>query len=410
MDSLITAAARALGRSDPIVALSHVASRVDPPALALRGIAMAQLGDLSQAGALLRRAAGHFGPREAVARARCRVALAEIALACHDPGPALEALAAARLVLEQHGDTANAAHAAYVQARWLLLTGQLDAARAVLDGIEVTALPRASRAGAWLVIAGIAMCRMEAGVARDAIDQAALAASRAGIPALIAEVDQAARAFDAPVARLIMRGAERPITLSAMEALFATDALIVDATRGIIRAGGRGASPIRLVGRPVLFALAQALAEAWPGDVSRSVLLARAAHARHGDGSRCTRLRVEISRLRAAIGEGARIEPTPRGFVLRPGGRRSVALLLPPGEAVAHGDLLVLLGDGAAWTSTALARALGISQRSTQRALDALAGAGRIDPFGRGRARRWAIRRVPGFPGSRVFSPALPGA
>jgi hypothetical protein len=49
MDSLITAAARALAAGDPLGALKRVALREDAPALALRGIAMAQLGDLARA-------------------------------------------------------------------------------------------------------------------------------------------------------------------------------------------------------------------------------------------------------------------------------------------------------------------------------------------------------------------------
>jgi hypothetical protein len=63
MDSLITAAARALARGDPLGALNRVALRDDAPALALRGIAMAQLGDLVRAKALLRKR--HWPARDA---------------------------------------------------------------------------------------------------------------------------------------------------------------------------------------------------------------------------------------------------------------------------------------------------------------------------------------------------------
>ncbi|HET7780493.1 MAG TPA: helix-turn-helix domain-containing protein, partial [Rudaea sp.] len=100
MDSLITAAAYALAQGDPLGALKRVALRNDAPALALRGTAMAQLGDFERARALLRSAARAFGPAEAVARARCVVAEAEIALVSRDLGWPTKALDAARETLE----------------------------------------------------------------------------------------------------------------------------------------------------------------------------------------------------------------------------------------------------------------------------------------------------------------------
>src|SRR3989475_13059299 len=108
MDSLITAAARALAAGDPLGALNRVALRDDPHALALRGIAMAQLGDFVRAKALLRRAARAFGPKEPVARARCVVAEAEVALASRDLGWPAKSLAAAAATLEAHAERANA--------------------------------------------------------------------------------------------------------------------------------------------------------------------------------------------------------------------------------------------------------------------------------------------------------------
>src|SRR6478735_2892794 len=128
MDSLITAAARALAAGDPLGALNRVALRDDAPALALRGIAMAQLGDLVRAKTLLRSAARAFGPREAVARARCVVAEAEIALISRELGFPTSALGAARATLERHGDRLNAAHARHLQVRRLVLIGRLDEA------------------------------------------------------------------------------------------------------------------------------------------------------------------------------------------------------------------------------------------------------------------------------------------
>src|ERR687893_3178198 len=140
MDSLITAAARALAAGDPLGALKRVALRDDAPALALRGIATAQLGDLVRAKALLRRAARGFGPKEAVARARCVVAEAEIALVCRDLSGPMQTLGAARAALEAHGDWANAAHAGYLEARRLLLIGRLDESELVLEALDAEAL------------------------------------------------------------------------------------------------------------------------------------------------------------------------------------------------------------------------------------------------------------------------------
>lgn len=136
MDSLITAAARALAAGDPLGALNRIALRTDPPALALRGIAMAQLGDLTRAKALLRSAARLFGATEAVARARCVVAEAEVALATRDLDWPGRALPEARATLEEHGDRANAAHARYLEARRLLLIGRVDEAERTLAALD----------------------------------------------------------------------------------------------------------------------------------------------------------------------------------------------------------------------------------------------------------------------------------
>jgi tetratricopeptide (TPR) repeat protein len=403
MDSLINAAARALAAGNPLAALDRVALRDDPAALALRGIAMAQLGDLARARELLRRAARTFGSREPVARARCIVAEAEIALVSRDLGAPMQGLDAARDTLEAHGDRANAAHAGYLQARRLLLIGQLDEAAQTLETLDPGALPPASRPGAWLVVAGIAMRRIEAAPARAALDQAAQAAARTGIAALAAEVEQAQRTFDAPAARLVTHDSIRLLGLAEVEALIASGTMIVDACRTAIRAGN---CVIPLASRPVLFALARTLAEAWPQDVTRETLLARAFRAREADESHRARLRVEIGRLRAELDPLAEIRATEDGFLLKPRAP-SVALLLPPQEDD-HADVLALLADGEAWSSSALALALGVSPRTVQRALEVLAMAGKADSFGRGRACRWMARQVPGFPTSLLL-PAVPG-
>lgn len=393
MDSLITAAARALAAGDPLGALNRVALRDDAPALALRGIAMAQLGDFLRAKALVKRAARAFGPREAVARARCVVAEAEIALAARELSWPTRALEAARVTLERHADQMNAAHARYLQGRRLLLLGHLDAAERALEGLDPTVFPPASQAAHALVVAGIAMRRLSIAAARSALERAERAARQAGIPALAAEVLEAQALLDAPAARLLAGGEERPLRLQDVEALRGSTALVVDAFRYVVRVEGIAVS---LAGRPVLFALARTLAEAWPGDADRATLLARAFGARHADESHRARLRVEIGRLRAKLRPLAAIEATARGFVLEVRGDREVMVMARPVEEP-HGEVLAFLADGEAWSSSALALALGASQRTVQRALDTLAEAGKVQSFGRGRARRWITPPLPRF-------------
>jgi len=404
MDSLITAAARALAAGDPLAALKRVALREDPPALALRGIAMAQLGDLARAKVLLRSAARAFGPKEPVARARCIVAEAEIALVSRDLGRPLQPLDAARATLESLGDRVNAAHAGYLEARRLLLVGQLDEAERTLDGLDAETLPLASRVGYELVAAGIAMRRIRTKPARAALDRAVRAARETGIPALSAEVERASRAFDAPAARMITRDGNRLLRLDEVEALLSSDALVVDACRNIVRAGS---AVVPLANRPVLFALVRALAEEWPQDVSREALLTRAFRARHTDESHRARLRVEIGRLRKTLGPLAGFDATARGFVVKPHRAQKVAVLAPPVEGD-HADVLALLADGEAWSSSALALALDVSPRTVQRALEVLREAGKAESFGRGRGCRWLAPNVPGFPTSLLLPAPLP--
>ena len=404
MDSLITAAARALASGDPLGALKRVALREDPPALALRGIAMAQLGDLDRARMLLRRAARAFGAREAVARARCVVAEAEIALVTRDLTRPTKELDAARATLEHHGDHVNAAHARHLEARRLLLTGQVDAAERTLAALDPSLFPPASRAAYEMVVAGIAMRRIETKTARAALDRAARAARSAGIPALLAEIESAARILDTPAARLIANGDERLLLLADVEALLASDGLVVDACRSVVRHDG---VMIPLATRPILFALARALGEAWPGDVSRDALVERAFGPKHADESHRARLRVEIGRLRAELRPVADVEATKRGFALVPRRARDVAVLAWPVEEQ-HAAVLALLADGESWSSSALAIALSASQRSVQRALDALASAGKVQSFGQGRARRWTTSPMPGFTTTLLLPASLP--
>src|SRR6202789_2226030 len=256
MDSLITAAARALAAGDLLGALKRVALRDDPPALALRGIVMARLGDFDRAKLLLRAAARGFGPTEAVAHARCVVAEAEIALVSRDLGWQPRALNDARATLERHGDRLNAAHARHLEARRLLLIGHLDEADRIVADIDPTPLPPASRAAHELVVAGIAIRRPRANTAREALAQAANAARLAGIPGLMAEVESAFTVLNTPAARLIASGEERLLLLEDVEALQTSPALVVDACRHIVRDPG---ATVSLATRPVLFALARAL-------------------------------------------------------------------------------------------------------------------------------------------------------
>src|SRR6478735_3027234 len=235
MDSLITASARALAAGDALGALKRVALRDDAPALALRGIAMAQLGDLVRAKVLLRNAARAFGPKEAVARARCVVAEAEIALASRDLGWPAKALDAARATLEVHGDRVNAAHVRYLEVRRLLLIGRLDEAERTLAKLDPAPFPPASRAAHELVVAGIALRRLRTKTARAALARAERAARDARIPALMAEVESASLALDTPAARLVTTGEERLLLLEDVEALLASKALVVDACRHVVR-------------------------------------------------------------------------------------------------------------------------------------------------------------------------------
>jgi hypothetical protein len=405
MDSLITAAARALATGDPLGALNRVALRDDPPALALRGIAMAQLGDLVRAKTLLQRAARAFAPKEAMSRARCVVAEAEIALVSRDLTWPAKALDAARVTLERRGDWANAAHARHLEVRRLLLIGRLDDAERALAKIDPAPFPPAWRAAHELVVAGIAIRRLRTTTARAALAQAERAARKARIPALLAEVENAACVLHAPAARLIARGQERVVLLEDVEALLASKALVVDACRYVIRGGG---TAIPLARRPVLFTLARALAEAWPNDVSRGALLARAFRAKHADESHRARLRVEIGRLRKALRTLADITATPDGFALVPHRAREVLVLATPVEEE-HAAVLAFLADGESWSSSALALALGASQRTVQRALDALAAAGKVQSFGQARARRWMTPPVAGFTTTLLLPATLPG-
>jgi hypothetical protein len=406
MDSLVAAAARALATGDPIGALKRVALRDDPPALALRGIAMAQLGEYERSRKLLRRAARAFGARERLAQARCQVAEAEVALAARDLGWKMNTLEAAARALEKLGDRANAVHARLVGARRQLLVGELDAAEKTLASIDMASspLPAPLAARAELTRAELDMRRVRARDASAALDRAQSSASIANIPALMAEIDRARRALSAPSARLVARGAANPVRLDEVEALFASGGLVVDACRRVVRAPKRS---VALDRRPVLFALVYALAEAWPIDVPRDRLIEHAFRTRAPNESHRARLRVELSRLRAALRGLARIDATPRGFALAPVGAPALVVLAPPidGEA---GAIIALLEGGESWSTSALAYALGSSQRTVQRALRQLEQGAAVRAVGHGRSRRWLAPALGGFATNLLLPGALP--
>lgn len=405
MDMLIRAAAQALARGDALGALNHIARRDDAAALALRGTAMAQLGDLDRARTLLGRAAHAFGPRESRARARCMLAQAEIALVCRDLRGPTRTLDATRACLTRHGDGPNAAHAGYLQARQELLLGRLDQAEQVLDGVDAAQLLPPSRAGHALVLAGLAIRRSRVAEARAALACAAALARSCGIPSLLAEVQSASLALERPAARRITRGEQQLVQLDEVERIARSNALVIDACRHRVLYCGQA---VALASRPVLFGLLHALAAAWPGDVSRAALLGRVFRVRQADDSHRARLRVELSRLRAALRKCAAVRATRAGFALEPLSAAEVVVLEPP-EDGEYADLLALLADGQAWSSFALALALGLSQRSLQRALRELAAQGAARAVGNGRARRWTADPVPGFPTTLLLPGALIG-
>jgi hypothetical protein len=404
MDSLIAAAARALASGDVLGALAHVALREDPPALALRGIAMAQLGELPRARTLLRRAARAFGAHEPRERARCVVAEAEVALAMRELGASPRPLLAAAAELATRGDRANALHARLVALRRLLLLGRLDEADALLAPLELSGAPPALQAVAALAVAELALRSLHIADARVALERARAMARHAGVPALQAEVAAASGALEQPAARRAGPDGGTALRLEEVAALRDSGALVVDACR---RGAALGAIWLPLARRPILFALLRGLAEAWPGDAARDALIARAFRTRHPDDTHRARLRVELGRLRAVLAPVAGIVATTRGFQLQPHDSRDVALLVPPIEG-AQASLLALLADGEAWSTSALALALGASQRNVQRALARMQDAGDVRCVGRARARRWLAPPIAGFTTILLLPAALP--
>lgn len=407
MDTLINAAGRALAAGNPLGALQHVALRQDAPALALRGIAMAQLGELVRARELLRLAARRFGPAEARARARCVVAEAEVALALRELGGSTRPLTEAAALLQAQGDPGNAAQARLIAVRRLLLMGRLTDAGTALHSLPDAGLPSpALQAVAALARAEIALRQLHCDAAQAALQQARAAASQAGVPALQAEVDEAQALLLQPAARRHTADGGTALRLAEVQALLQSGLLVLDACRHTLACG----PTVRpLARRPVLFALARALAQAWPGDVSREALILQVFRTRTPDDSHRARLRVQMGRLRRLVQPLAHVSATTGGYALVPARGQGLALLLPPIEGD-EASLLALLADGAAWSTSALALALGESQRNVQRALAALQAAGRVRPLGRGRVQRWLCEPLTGITTILLLPAALPGA
>lgn len=389
MDSAIRTAARALSTGDPLQALRHVALRTDPPALALRGIALAQLGELAVARTLLRRAARDFGAAEPIARARCVVAEAEVALAQRDLRAAARGLDDAIRLLARRGDLVNAALGRLIQVRRAVWLGRLDDAEAVLARLSVDGAPPRFVALAHLIRADIAIKRARARAGDDSLRIALAAAHAARIPALIAEVEHARARLAAPAARLIDRDGERVLRLAELEDVLGSPRVILDLCRRELR---RGRAVVSLVTRPLLLHLLEALAGA--PEVGRDELIARVFGARRSNDSHRVRLRVEIGRVRRLIAPHADVAATATGYALRASG--GVARIVPvdDGEASA---LWALLQGGEAWATSALAIALGKSQRAVQRALAELEATGKVRAIGDGRARRWVAVSGTGF-------------
>jgi hypothetical protein len=266
-------------------------------------------------------------------------------------------------------------------------------------------LSPALRTAHELVVAGIAIRRLKTRDAHAALARAKRAAHHARIPALTAEVENASLVLNTPAARRIANGEEQLLLLEDVEALLASKALVVDACRHIVRSAR---TVIPITGRPVLFALARALGEAWPSDAPRDLLLTKAFGARLADESHRARLRVEIGRLRRLLRPLASITATKQGFVLLPRDARKVVVLARPVDEE-HAAVLAFLADGESWSSSALALALGTSQRTVQRALDSLTETGKVQPFGHGRSRRWMTPPLPGFTTTLLLPAPLPG-
>ncbi len=399
MDPVLTAAGRALAAGNVLEALKRVALRHDAPALTLRAVALAQLGELARARELLRAAARAFGTQDPLGRARCLLADAELALYTRELAGVEPELDSLSRTLAAHGDRWNTLHARCLLARSLLLRGQLAEAKSVLGRLQLRRAPALLHAEVELARAELAFRVLDARAARSALARAEAAAKAARFPALQREVATAQVTLSLPVARVRQQGAEQLLDLAALALLLQKKRILfVDALRQSAGVAGRA---VPLARRPVLFALLRALAVAWPNAAPRASLISGAFGVTRHNESHRGRLRVEIGRLRRALHELVEIRPTKAGFRLVPRVATDIVLLTRPADDE-HAPLLALLADGEAWSSSALGVALGTSQRSMQRALSSLVQAGKVRATGRARAKRWL-----GVPSARFATPLL---
>jgi len=362
-------AGRALARGDALRALGLVGRAEDALGLTLRGIAYAQLGELALARTSLDGAAKLA--RDPLLRARVEAARVEIAMSDGDPAPAARAARASADALGLLGDVRNAAMQRLVLARAEVLLGRLAAARQVVDDVLKQAkLPEDVRAVACLAQAEIAIRAVAPTEARAALTRARRALDTAPNELLARALVALEAELSRPLARLEQRGALRDSDLFGIEAAYSGEFFLVDGCRRLV-AAGRVSLP--LARRPVLFALLLVLARAWPSDVARDDLAARAFQTKRVNASHRARLRVEIGRLRKVLEGLGEPVATADGYVLTTA--RDVAVLLPPSDDDTS-RLALLLGDGAWWTAQALAEHAGVSKRTAQRALSALAESG----------------------------------
>jgi len=384
MDSDLETAARHLARFDALGALRLVARREDPEAVALRGIAMAQLGEGRSAQKLLVRAERAFAKTDPRMHARVLAARGEVALASRDLALAGRLFEAAETALG--GDRINRTWVRILRVRRLLLLGRVEDAHD-LAVVDLRGAPPRLRALAELLRADIAARRMRILEARAAIARARRSAREARLPPLAAQVERFAAEFAGPVARIIRDRTFALATLADIAALARNPGLVVDACRRELR---RDAVTVSLATRPVLFALAEALGEAAPGPASRALLVERAFGAHRMNESLRARLRVEIGRLRRAlVPVGVTLASSGDGFRMSGDDEPlNVVVILPAVDGEAS-LVLALLRDGEAWSSSALAAATGLGQRAVQRALVELKEARKVNADSAGRNCRW---------------------
>jgi hypothetical protein len=388
VDDPLSIAGRALSAGDPLHALRALAEGTSAPARALRGIALSQLGETHAARRLLLSAHASFHrSRQPLFAARCAAALAELDAVDGRFRHAHRRLGQSRRALRKLGDRANAAWLALIEARLRTLLGDAAGAASVLRAAERDThphgrpLPRLDASFA-LARAEMHLRALEAEAATRALASARWAARRAGHAVLLAEVDRLSTQLATPVATV--NGTQA--TLAELERLFhRRDTFVVD---GLRRRLLDPAGAVDLRRRPVLFALLATLAQAFPRAVPARALAAQAFETRQMNDSVTARLRVELSRLRRALGARASLEAGPSGWTLRPA-RGSVPVCVRSVHEGARGALWGLLADGSLWSAAVLARVLGLNVRTVQRGLADLGPA--LASHGRGPARRYAL-------------------